>query len=320
MYNVAWQKARSQRPLQSLYFSGGSEKQGDFLGLWLVETFSTSLLSGIQRKLTGSKISMSSTKFMFFEMIGKHHGLVSDWLRLSTSFLNGIEPNLTGSKISTSSTKFVFLDRSKKQYGRPGLCFTGVFSTYSLQLLNGIQWNLTGSEISTSCTKFVFFGPIEKKTKVAALASKWLRHFRLLFWVEFNEIWQEARSQRHLQSLSFSGWSKKKTKMAALSSDWKTRLPPRLLIGRGIFDFSFWNCWMEFNETWHEARFQRSLPSLCFWADRKNKIADQASDCSRHFQLPFFQILFWWTCWYKLNSVSSSISTRQNILYLLHAI
>ena len=43
-------------------------------GLWLAETFSTSPLkplNGIQRNLTGSKISTSSTKFVFFGPIGK---------------------------------------------------------------------------------------------------------------------------------------------------------------------------------------------------------------------------------------------------------
>ena len=45
---------------------------------------------------------------------------------------------------------------------------------------------------------------------MAALASDWLRHFRLLLWncwTEFNETWQEARSQRLLPSLCFSGRS-----------------------------------------------------------------------------------------------------------------
>ena len=54
-------------------FLGRSEKQDGRPGLWLVETFSTSLkpLNGIQRNLTGSKISRSSTKFVFFGPIGK---------------------------------------------------------------------------------------------------------------------------------------------------------------------------------------------------------------------------------------------------------
>ena len=53
-------------------------------------------------------------------------------------------------------------------------------------------------------------------------------HFRLLLWnhwTEFNETWQEARSQRPLPSLCFSGRSE------------KTRWPPWPLIGWNIFDF-----------------------------------------------------------------------------------
>ena len=51
-----------------------SEKQDGRSGLWLAETFSTSPLkplNGIQRNLTGNKISTSSTKFVFFGPIGK---------------------------------------------------------------------------------------------------------------------------------------------------------------------------------------------------------------------------------------------------------
>ena len=95
----------------------------------------------------------------------------------------------------------------------------------------------------------------DRKNKMAALASDWLRHFRLLLWncwTEFNETWQEARSQRPLQSLCFLGRSDK-NKMAALASDWLRHF--RLLL---------WNRRTEFNETWQEARSQRPLQSLCF--------------------------------------------------------
>ena len=73
-FNETWQEARSQCPLPSLCFSGRSEKQDGRPSLWLAETFSTSPLKpliGSQRNLTGSKISMSSTKFVFFGPIGK---------------------------------------------------------------------------------------------------------------------------------------------------------------------------------------------------------------------------------------------------------
>ena len=52
----------------------------------------------------------------------------------------------------------------------------------------------------------------DRKNKMAALASDWLIYFRLLLlncWTEFNETWQEARSQHPLPSLCFSGWSEK---------------------------------------------------------------------------------------------------------------
>ena len=91
---------------------------------------------------------------------------------------------------------------------------------------------------------------------MAALASDWLRHFRLLLWnhrTKFNETWQEARSQRPLPSLCLSGRSVKKNKMVALTSDLLRHF--RLLL---------WNCWREFNKAWQEARSQCPLPSLCF--------------------------------------------------------
>ena len=138
---------------------------------------------------------------VFFGRSEKQDGRPGLWLAeiFSTSPLkplNGIQWNLTGSKILRSSTKFVlFLGRSEKQDGRPGLWLAETFSTSPLKPLNRIQRNLTGSKILMSSTNFVFFGLIGKK--MAALASDWLRHFRLLLWnrwTEFNETWQEARS------------------------------------------------------------------------------------------------------------------------------
>ena len=196
-----------------------------------------------------------------------------------------------------------FWGRTEKQDGRPCLWLAETFSTPYLKPLNGIQRNLTGSKITTSSTKFVFFRA-DRKNKMAALASDWLRHFRLLLWnrgTEFNETWQEARSQHPLPSLRFVG------------PIGKTRWPPLPLIGWDIFDFSsetaernsmkldrkqdlnvlyqvcvfflgrsekqdgrpglwcaetfstfLWNRGTEFNETWQEARSQHPLPSLRF--------------------------------------------------------
>ena len=171
-FNETWQKARSQRPLPSFCFSGRSKKKQDGRpGLWLAETFSTSplkLLNRIQRNLTGSKISTSSTKFAIFgaDRKNKMAALVSDWLRHFRLLLwnrwtefNEIYQEARSQCLLPS---MCFSDRSEIQDGRPGLWLAETFSTSPLKPLNGIQRNLTGSKISTSSTNSVFFGPIEK--------------------------------------------------------------------------------------------------------------------------------------------------------------
>ena len=164
-------KARSQRPLPSLCFSGRSEKQDGRHGLWLAETFLTSSLkplNGIQWNLTGSKISMSSTKFVFFGPIGKTRW--PPWSLIGWDIFD-----FSSETAEWNSTK---LDRKQDLNVLYQVC---VFRA-------------------------------NRKNKMAVLASDWLRHFRLLLWnrwTEFNETWQEARSQRPLPSLCFWGRSEK---------------------------------------------------------------------------------------------------------------
>ena len=264
-FNETWQEARTRRPLPSLCFSGRSKIQDGRPGLWLAETFSTSPLkplNGIQRNLTGSKISTSSTKFVFFGQIGKARWppwpligwdifdfcsetaeqnsikldrkqdqnvlyqvcvfwadrknkmatLASDWLRYFRLLLWNRWMEFNGTLQEARSQlplpSLCFSGISEKQDGRPGLWLAETYSISPLKLLNRIQRNLTGSKILTSSTNFVFFWA-DRKNKMVALASDWLRHFRLLWkrWTEFNETWQEARSQRPLPSLYFLGQS-----------------------------------------------------------------------------------------------------------------
>ena len=146
-----------------------------------------------------------------------------------------------------------FSGRSEKQDGCPGLWLAGTFLTSSLKPLNRIQRNLTGSKISMSSTKICVF-QADRKNKMAALTSDSLRHFQLLLW----NRWMKPTKRDRKQDLNIffqvcvfrAGW---KNKMATLASDWLRHF--RLLL---------WNRWTEFNETWQEARSQRSLPSLCF--------------------------------------------------------
>ena len=160
----------------------------------------------------------------------------------------------------------------------------------------------------------------DRKNKMAALASDWLRHFGLLLWnrwTELNETWQDARSQRPLPSLCFSGRSDKQdgrpglwlvetfstsplkllngiqwnltgikistssTKFVFFGPIGKIRCPPWPLIGWDIFDFSSETT--ERNSTKLDRKQDLNvLYQVCvFRADLKNKMAALVSDWLR---------------------------------------
>ena len=251
-FNETWQEARTQHPLPSLCFSGGSEEQDGRTGLWLAETFSTSLLkllNGIQRNLTGSKIS---------------DGRPGLWLAetFSTSPLkplNGIQRNLTWSKISMSSTKFVFFGPIRKTRWPPWPLIGWDIFDFSSETTRRNSTKLDRKQDLNVLYQVCVFRA-DQKNKMAAPSSDWLRHFRLLLWnysMEFNETWQVARSQRPLPSLCFYGTIE------------KTRWPPRPLIGWDIFDFSSET--IEQNSTKLDRKQELNIPyQVCvFRADRK---------------------------------------------------
>ena len=152
----------------------------------------------------------------------------------------------------------------------------------------------------------------DRNNRMAALASDWLRHFRLLFWnrwKEFNKTWQEARSQRPLPSLCFMGRSK--NKMAALASDWLRHF--RLLL---------WNPWTEFKETWQEERSQRPLPSLCFLGrsekqeGRPGQSVKKVAHCTQvHDMWPFGPLVCLWNIYY-INHIYSFVGAGRGHVLL----
>ena len=168
-FNETWREARYQCPLPSLCFLGRLEKQDGRPGLWFAETFSISplkRLNRIQRNLTGSNFSTSSTKFRFFGPIEKTRW--PPWPLIGWDIFD-----FSSETAEQNSTK---LDRKQDLNVLYRVC---VFRA-------------------------------DRKNKMAALASDWMRHFRLLLWngwKEFNETWQEARSQHPLPSLCFLGRS-----------------------------------------------------------------------------------------------------------------
>ena len=155
------------------------------------------------------------------------------------------------------------------------------------------EWNSTklGRKQDLNALYQVCVFRADRKNKMAALASDWLRHFRLLLWnrwTEFNETWHEASSQCLLPRSCFSGRSgtfstspmkplngiqgnltesnvsMSSTKFVFFGLIHKTIWPPLPLIGWDIFWLFLWNHWTEFKETWQKASSQCPLPSLCF--------------------------------------------------------
>ena len=171
-FNETWQQARSQSPLPSLCFSGRSEKKDGRLGLWLAETFSTSPLkplNGIQRNLTGSKLSMPSTTFVFFKPIGKKTRW-PPWPRIGWDIFN-----FSSETAERNSTK---LDRKQDLNALYQVC---VFQVDRKNKMAAPAYDLL--------RHFQLF--------------LWNR------WIEFNKTWQEERSQHPLPGLRFTGWSEK---------------------------------------------------------------------------------------------------------------
>ena len=196
------------------------KKQDGRPGLWLANTFSTSSLKPLNRikqNLTGSKISVSSTKFVFFVPIMKTRRPpwpLIGWDNFDFSSENAERNSMKLDREQDLNVFYrvrVFRAGRKKQDGRPGLWLAEAFSTPSLKPLNGIKQNLTGSKISMSSTKFVFFGQIEKIRWPPWPLIGWdnFDFSSETHWMEFNETWQEARSQHPLPILCFSGRSEK---------------------------------------------------------------------------------------------------------------
>ena len=159
---------------------------------------------------------------------------------------------------------------------------------------------------------------------MAALASDWLWHFPLLLWnrwTEFNETWQEARSQRPLPSLCFSSRSEKQngrpglwlaetfstsplkplkgiqqnltgskistpsTKFVFFGPIGKTRWPPWSLIGWDIFDFCSETAGGNSTKLDRKQDLKALYQVCVFQVDQKNKMATPGSDWLRHFRL-----------------------------------
>ena len=110
-----------------------------------------------------------------------------------------------------SSTKFVFWANRKKTRWQPlPLIGWDIFDFSSETAERNLTKLDRKQDLKVLYQVCVFWA--DRKNKMAALASDWLRHFLLLLWNRWtacNETWQEERSQRPQPSLCFFGWSEK---------------------------------------------------------------------------------------------------------------
>ena len=108
---------------------------------------------------------------------------------------------------------------------------------------------------------FVFFGAIGK--------TRWLPKL-LIGWdiIDFSSETAEQNSTKLDRNLDLNNLyqvcvfqADRKNEIAALASDWLRH-----------FQLLLWNCLMEFNKTWQEARSQPPQPILCFSSQLEKQV------------------------------------------------
>ena len=105
--------------------------------------------------------------------------------------LNRIQQNLIESMISTPSTKFVFFGPIGKTKWPPWPLIGWDIFNFSSETAERNSTKLDRKQDLNALNQVCVFRA-DRKNKMAALASDWLRHFRLLLWnrwTEFNETW-----------------------------------------------------------------------------------------------------------------------------------
>ena len=279
-----WQKARTQRPLPSLwgFFATPSSKMAALASDWL-EHFSTSSpqpLNEFWRNLTGSKSSTPSIKFVFFVPIGSPRW--QPWPLIGWNILRLLLSNrwmdfdeTTGSKSSTPSIKFVFfvlignprwppwpligwnifgffsataeriltkfdrtqvlnalhqvcvLCRSEIQDGRPGLWLAETFFDFFSATAERILTKLDGKQVLYALYQVCVF-LADRKSKMAALAFDWLKHFSTSYPQPLNGFWR---------NLIDSKSSTPSIRFVFFVPIGNPRWPPGLWLAETFFDF-----------------------------------------------------------------------------------
>ena len=238
------------------------EKQDDRPGLWLSETFSTSLLkplNGSQRYLTGSKISTSSIKFLFSDWLEKQDDRPGLWLA-DTFSTYSLKP-LTGINKTWQD--------ARSQRPLPSLCFPGLSEITRWTPWHLIGWdifNFTSKTAERNSTKLDRKQDLKFLYQVCVFRNDWKKQDgRPGLWLAetfSNSLLKPLNGiQRNLTRSKIST-----SYLKVVFSDWLEKKQddrPGLLL---VDTFSTYplNPLIEVKETWPEAKYQRPIPSLCF--------------------------------------------------------
>ena len=282
-FSKTWQERRSQCPLPSLCFSGRSEKQDGRPSLWLAEIFSTSPLKPLNRipgNLTGSKIEMSSTKFVLLGPIGKTRWPPQPLIGwdIFDFFSETNEQNSAKldrkQHLNVLYQVFVFRAGRKKKDGRPGPAWLRHFR---LLLWNRCtEFNETWQEARSKhlLSSLWYWGQLPKQDGRPGL---WLAEtFSTSSLKPLNGIQRNLTGSKRLTS---------STKFVFFGLIWKTRWPPWPLISWDIFEFSSETAERNSKKLDRKQDLKVLYQVCVFRADRKNKMAAPASDWLRHFRL-----------------------------------
>ena len=243
-------------------------------------TFSTSPLTPlnrIQQNLTGRKISMSSTKFVFFRPIGKTICNPGFWLAETFSTSSSTEFNETLQEARSQHPLPSFSVGSEKQNGCPGFWLAESFSTFPLKPLNRIQQNMTERQDLNVLYQVCVFRA-DQKNKIPDL---WLTE---TFWTS-----PHKPLKRIQQNLTGSKISMCSTKFVFFGLIRKTRLPPWSRIGWDFFNFSET---AERNSTKLDRKQDLNVlyQVVFFRADWKHNMTAASYDWLRHFWLLLFML------------------------------
>ena len=151
----------------------------------LTFTFSTSSLK-LNKTWQEARSQRPLPSLCFSGRSEKQDGHPGLWLAktFSTSSLkplNGIQRNLIGSKISTSSAKFVFFGLIGKLRWPPWPLISGYIFDFSSETAEQNSTKLDRKQ-DLNLLYQVCVLRADRKNKMTALVSDWLRHFQLFLW------------------------------------------------------------------------------------------------------------------------------------------